>query len=944
MSFVGLGDVAGAVRREARSTRYVRRALLASVSCLCFAASAVDVWAQVVIEGGAVENVPGTQASPWNIGNSLTVGDNTDGTLNIGVGGVAGVVTDTSAVVGNSATATGRVNVTGAGSSWSTANNFYVGAGGNGFMTVQGGASVASATIGGTLAGSYIGQNSGSTGTVYVQGTGSVWSTNMLEFAVNDGSRGYMTISNGGRVNSLDAIIGDQTAVSGGGSVLVTGAASLWDMVGELTVGSQGTGSLNVESGGTATTAVDSYIGRLTGGNGVALVTGAGSSLNVGGTLTVGAVHAAGVLTIADGGVVNVGGGAGTVRIANGPSSSGVVSIGGAYGLATAAPGTLQAALVQFGAGGGILNFNHTASNYTFAPAIAGNGTIIQAAGHTTLATNSDPFTGAIVVNGGTLAINGSFTGATGVTVNSGGTLGGNGTVTDVLIKSGGALAPGNSIGTLNVQGNLVFQSAAGYMVEVSPANADRVNVSGTATLGGATVTASFAPGNYVAKQYVILNAAGGVTGTFNALTSTNLPAGFTSRLGYDANNVYLDLAFGFGPATSLNTNQRNVANALTRFFDSTGGIPLVFGTPTPAGLGQLSGELAPGAQQATFGAMNLFMGVMTDPFTAGRGFVAPGAAGFADAGNAGGRGRSGAERDAYGMMARPAPEASTFERRWNLWAAGFGGAQNTDGNAAVGSNAASSRIGGIAVGADYLLSPQTVAGFAMAGGTTSFNVDGSGSGRSELFQAGALLRHTLGSAYLSAVAAYAWQDVTTDRTVTVAGFDRLHAQFNASAYSGRIEAGNRHVVSWLDGLGVTPYAAAQLTLFDLPAYAERAASGSNVFALAYGARTVTDTRSEFGLRTDRSYAVNDALLTLRGRAAWAHDFNTGRVASATFQSLPGASFVVNGASTARDAALTTVSAEMTFMGGVSLAATFEGEFSDVNRSYAGKGVFRYPW
>jgi hypothetical protein len=42
----------------------------------------------------------------------------------------------------------------------------------------------------------------------------------------------------------------------------------------------------------------------------------------------------------------------------------------------------------------------------------------------------------------------------------------------------------------------------------------------------------------------------------------------------------------------------------------------------------------------------------------------------------------------------------------------------------------------------------------------------------------------------------------------------------------------------------------------------------------------------------------------LRGRAAWAHDFNPGR----------------------------------------RIAATFEGEFSDVTESYAGKGVVRYAW
>jgi len=65
---------------------------------------------------------------------------------------------------------------------------------------------------------------------------------------------------------------------------------------------------------------------------------------------------------------------------------------------------------------------------------------------------------------------------------------------------------------------------------------------------------------------------------------------------------------------------------------------------------------------------------------------------------------------------------------------------------------------------------------------------------------------------------------------------------------------------------------------------------------------------------------------------------------AATFQALPGASFVVNGAAQARFSALTTASAEVKWLNGWSAAATFEGEFSDVTRSYAGKGVVRYSW
>jgi uncharacterized protein with beta-barrel porin domain len=138
--------------------------------------------------------------------------------------------------------------------------------------------------------------------------------------------------------------------------------------------------------------------------------------------------------------------------------------------------------------------------------------------------------------------------------------------------------------------------------------------------------------------------------------------------------------------------------------------------------------------------------------------------------------------------------------------------------------------------------------------------------------------------------------------------------------------------------------AAAQFTTFDLPGYAEQAIAGSNAFALGYNAKDVTDARSELGIRTDKSFLVQDGLLILRGRLAWAHDYDPNRSIAATFQALPGASFVVNGAAQASDSALTTASIEMKWRNGWSAAATFEGEFSNVTSSYAGKGVVRYQW
>jgi uncharacterized protein with beta-barrel porin domain len=526
----------------------------------------------------------------------------------------------------------------------------------------------------------------------------------------------------------------------------------------------------------------------------------------------------------------------------------------------------------------------------------------------------------------------------------NGGTLGGTGTVGNTQVNAGATFMPGSGTpGTsMTVNGTLGFNAASTYLVNVNPTTASFASVTGTATLGGASVNAIFANGSYISKQYTILTA-GSVNGSFGALINTNLPANTHDTLSYDGTHAYLDLALNFTtPAPGgLNGNQQAVANALIGFFNSTGGIPAAFSSLNANGLSQASGELATGSQQTTFNAMNQFMGLMTDPFIDGRGDGQGGgtstATGYASTQ------KPAAVSDAYAMFTK-APPAVSFEQRWSVWAAAYGGSQTTDGNAALGSNTATSRIAGTAVGADYRISPDTIAGFSLAGGGTSFNVVGSGYGRSDLFQAGGFIRHTVGAAYISGALAYGWQDITTDRIVTAAGADHLRAEFNANAFSGRVEGGYRFVSPWIGGIGITPYAAGQFTTFDLPAYAESALSGANTFALAYGAKDVTDTRSELGFRTDKSFAMQTAILTLRSRFAWAHDFNPDRSIGATFQALPGASFVVNGAAQASDTALTTASAELKWTNNWSVAATFEGEFSDVTQSYAGKGMVRYAW
>ena len=164
---------------------------------------------------------------------------------------------------------------------------------------------------------------------------------------------------------------------------------------------------------------------------------------------------------------------------------------------------------------------------------------------------------------------------------------------------------------------------------------------------------------------------------------------------------------------------------------------------------------------------------------------------------------------------------------------------------------------------------------------------------------------------------------------------------FDVNSWSGRLEAGHRFA---LGPAALTPYAAAQFTMIALPNYAETALAGTSLFALSYASRDVSTTRSELGLRADANVSLAGLPLSLRGAIAWVHNFDTAATAIASFQSLPGATFLVSGAALDRNALRTTASAELDLRNGLSIAATFDGEFGENSRSLGGKGVIRYRW
>ena len=171
---------------------------------------------------------------------------------------------------------------------------------------------------------------------------------------------------------------------------------------------------------------------------------------------------------------------------------------------------------------------------------LANSGTMLSDIVNLGTATNTNVITGN-VSNGGTFTNNGLVNG----TFTNTGVLGGSGTMVG-NVSNIAVVGPGNSIGTLSVAGNYTHSGSASYLAEVNgTGQSDLINIGGTATLQGGSVYVYATPGAVFAPTttYRILNAAGGLSGTFASVNE--LYPFLQSSLSYDANNAYLTLQIG---------------------------------------------------------------------------------------------------------------------------------------------------------------------------------------------------------------------------------------------------------------------------------------------------------------------------------------------------------------------------------------------------------------
>ncbi|WP_152521829.1 autotransporter outer membrane beta-barrel domain-containing protein [Alcanivorax sp. P2S70] len=202
------------------------------------------------------------------------------------------------------------------------------------------------------------------------------------------------------------------------------------------------------------------------------------------------------------------------------------------------------------------------AADGIFDNTLSGSGDLEKTgSGAVSLEQDAVAFSGNTVIQQGRVNANSNWSNST-FTVENNAVLGGTGQVGDTTIESGGTLAAGNSIGTLNINGDLTFNSGSQLALEVDPAsiNSDRIEVSGQANLAGSVLHVGNDGTYQPFSTYTFLNAAGGINGQFDGVTSNY--AFLNPVLSYGSNTASLELLrndLSFASA-ALTENQRAVA------------------------------------------------------------------------------------------------------------------------------------------------------------------------------------------------------------------------------------------------------------------------------------------------------------------------------------------------------------------------------------------------
>jgi outer membrane autotransporter protein len=601
-------------------------------------------------------------------------------------------------------------------------------------------------------------------------------------------------------------------------------------------------------------------------------------------------------------------------------------------------------------AGGIVLRDNNVLSNTT-------NGRIFAGDGGTAVALNNDNlFSNAGLLQagaGGFALLPSSGATANGNLILNSGTIDGRIMLPGVVnaVSNSGLITvtnPGTPVGTIfdlfatHTIGGDYFQTATGTLaLRVTADNTvfDRLSAD-TATLAG-KLRAVVQPGLYQqTTTYAGAVTTGcGCVGNFTTVESSSPFLTATSTINGD--NVDLTLTrVAFNAAPNLTPNQKTLGGVLESAYspnltgDAATFFSNLFGATSTNALDQLSGQGTTGMQTASVNIGTLFNTTMQDQGLKGdlsgaTSVIVP-ASQYAATPKPRGQ-------DAFASLG-PADPAATQTGRWRIWTLGFGAYRSLAGNATLGTASQSMHNYGGAMGVDRLVAPDLLLGFSAGGSAASVSIPTlTTTGQVTAGHLGVYGVKTWGAAYGSAAISYARLDNSTTRTITGIGPTEIATgRFASDQLSGRFELGWKQAFAKYT---LTPFVAIEPAALWAQSYTESsvmAGGGAGVFGLSFARHTTTSLPSFVGLQADTKLALgNGAVFTPYARLSWVHEFLPDRSINAAFVSIPAATFSVNGARVASDAARLDAGVKYALNTSSALFSNLTGEWGSGSTIYA---------